>query len=501
MTTIVLFAFILSIIFYVVLGFFYKREVNNLADIIPILKGKNAKVKGEGEFSASTVATSISLATVILAFFQLIPSVGTLLFWAVITTALGFGLFAFFSKKIWQKLTAYQNTPPSIHAYIASEYSSKKVGVIASLFTAIGYLCMFATELTVSSSFISGIVPAIPIWVILLILSVVSFTYTSMGGFRVVVVSDRIQMWTIWLFIFSMLTFFGFYIFQNGGISFAESKIPENVRSFNWSGANPSFILGLLIMNLFTYLTNMALWQRVAGTEKPETFINGMKKSIFQSALSWGLIVVIAILSFVVADPPQGGETGNFLINTMKAISNHSGGGLVLFFVSIGIIGAMLSTASTQLIAVSHTIYEDIISQYRNKNISERVESHKELNLSRIVLIVCAIVAIGVVKILSFIGFNVADLAFSIYGAALSLAPSIILSLYLKKEVLAKLKIWATLSIVFGFFSGWGSAFYGVYILKEPFSNYVFLAPVFGLVTSTLLMLIGYVYEKIKFNS
>lgn len=497
MITTILLATLLSFAFYIGLGFFYKREIKTLADMLPILKGtQKAKVKNDKEFSASTVAVSISLSTVILAFFQLVPGMGWWLLWAAITTALGFLLFSVLSKKIWEKLTYYKNTPPSIHAFIANEYSSKRTGVIASVLTAIGYLCMFSTELTVSSSFIAGLIPGMPFWLILVILSVVSFTYTSLGGMRVTVVSDRIQMLSIWALIFAMLLFFMVYIFNNGGISYISKTVPENVLNIKWANSLSPFLIGLLVMNLFTYITNMALWQRIAGTEKPEIFVKGMKKTVFQSAISWGLIVVLAVLAYTVASPPQSNNQGNFLINTMVGIYSKPFGPIIVFIVAVGLLGAMLSTASTQLIAVSHTIYEDIISQYRGKSISERVASQKELTFSRLILILSAVCAIGFVELLRTIGFNVADLAFSIYGAALSLAPPILFSLFVNNTILKRLNIWATSAILLGFIFAWGSAIYGIYILKEPFSNFVFFAPVFGLVVSFITLFVGYLINR-----
>ncbi len=491
MNTIVLIAIVLSATFYIGLGFYYRKGVINLSDIIPVIRGRKAKVNGENEFSSSTVATSISLATVIIAFFELIPISGLWLFWAVITTALGFWLFSVLSRRIWTKLSFYDHRP-SIHEYISTEFNSKTVGVIASISTAIGYLCMFAVELIVSSQFISNFIH-IPVWIIITIIAIISFTYTGLGGFRVVVVSDRIQMWSIWLLLISLLLFFSIHIYLNGGIPFLLQSVPENVQSLKWSSNLIPFVLGLLIMNLFTYITNMALWQRVSGTQEEKVFTRGIRKSIFQSALSWGLFVVIAILAYTVAKPSLNSK---FLVTTLEAVYQFRGGGVVLFFVSLGLFGAMLSTASTQLIAVSHTIYEDIISKYRKKGLIERIESFKELTLSRVILVVSALGAIGIVQLLNLIGFSVADLAFSIYGAALSLAPPILISLFVNKNILIQLKYWITLSIIFGFLSAWFSAFYGVYILKEPYGNLVFLSPVFGLSVSAFFTLTGYFLKK-----
>lgn len=494
MSVIVLSAIIISIILYVGIGVFYGKNVFNIADILPIIKGRTARVKDDGEFSASTVATSISLATVILAFFDLVPSVGVWLFWAVITTSLGFLLFAVLSRRIWSRLLQY-NHRPSLHEFLGTEFNSKNLWVVASLCTSIGYLCMFATELTVGAEFLNGLVQTIPIWLIVVIIATVSFVYTSIGGFRVVVVTDRIQMWFIWGILLSLLLYFSIRTLSHGGFEFLQTSIPRNVINISWSKNLLPFILGLLTMNLFTYITNMALWQRVAGTEDPETVIKGMRKSVLQSALSWGLFVVIAIGAYTVAKPSPG---TNFLITTMNNIYFSQGGKIVLFIVTLGLYAAMLSTASTQLIAVSHTIYEDIIGPFRKKSLEERIKSNKELKYSRIIVMLSSIGAIGVVEILKYGGFSIADLAFSIYGAALSLAPAILFALFFKRQRLIKLSSWATLSVILGFVSAWAAAIYGNYILSPKNGNLVFLSPVFGLCVSALVLLIGMLIAKMK---
>ncbi len=84
MVTIVLSALILSLVIYLAIGFRHKKLILGLGDIIPLTKGRVAKVKGQAELSASNVAASISLATVIVAFFDLVPSLGLWLLWPAI---------------------------------------------------------------------------------------------------------------------------------------------------------------------------------------------------------------------------------------------------------------------------------------------------------------------------------------------------------------------------------------------------------------------------------
>jgi Na+/proline symporter len=488
MTTIVIISILISLVIYLCIGFFYKKSIHRVSDIIPVIKNTTASVENSKEFSASTVATTISLATVIVAFFELVPALGWWLLWPVITTVLGLWFFSKFVKRIWERMSRYDNRP-SLHEFLGVEFSSKKLAFIGSLFTVIGYLTAFAVELTVGSRFLASLIPSIPQWITVLVITSVAFIYVSLGGFKATVATDRVQMIFIWLLLFALLVFYGVYILTNGTtVSF--SSIPDNLKTISWDNSLLAFVLGILFMNLFTYVSNMGLWQRIAGSNEPKTVVNGMWSSVQQTALSWGLFVVVAIGAFMIVSPV---ENENLLITLIKGIEGSFIGKITIFTIVLGLYGAMLSTASTQLIAVSHTIYEDILAPFRKIALRDRISSKKELSLSRRVLLISAIASIGVVEILRVGGFSVADLAFAIYGAALGMTPAIILSLLWSRERLKYLSSFAYISIILGFSFGWGSA-----ILGKVFDdgNLVFLSPLVGFGTAAIVLFIGWTINK-----
>lgn len=491
MTTIIISALVLSLIIYLYIGFFYKKSIHRISDIIPVIKNTTASVSNSKEFSASTVATTISLATVIVAFFELVPALGWWLMWPVVTTAFGLWLFSKLVKKIWERMKKYDHRP-SLHEFLGIEFSSKKVALVGSVFTVVGYLTAFAVELTVGSRFLASLIPNIPEWITILVITSVAFIYVSLGGFKATVVTDRIQMIFIWLLLVALLVFYGVYIYQNGAtVSFA--SIPENLKTITWSNSLLSFVLGILFMNAFMYISNMGLWQRIAGSNEPETVVKGMWSSVYQTALSWGLFVVVAVGAFMIVAPV---ENENILITLIKGIEGSVIGKITIFTIVLGLYGAMLSTASTQLIAVSHTIYEDILAPYRKIDLKDRLTSKKELGLSRKILLISAIASIGVVEILRIGGFSVADLAFAIYGAALGMTPAIILSLVWSRERLKELSSFANTSIILGFSCGWGSAILGKIIGD---GNLVFLSPLVGFGTATIVLFIGWLIKRKDF--
>lgn len=488
MAIIIITALIISISIYLYIGFFYKKSIKRISDIIPIVKNTTASVSNSQEFSASTTATTISLATVIVAFFELVPGLGWWLLWPVITTALGLWFFGTLVQKIWARMNAY-NHRPSLHEFLGIEFSSTKVAMVGSIFTVVGYLTAFAVELTVGARFLASLIPGIPQIVTVMVISSVSFVYVSLGGFKATVVTDRIQMIFIWLLLFSLMIFYVVYILNNGTtVSFA--SVPENLKTITWSNSLLSFVLGILFMNLFMYVSNMGLWQRIAGSNEPETVVNGMWGSISKTALSWTLFVVVAVGAFMVVSPV---ENENLLITLVKAIETSVIGKITVFTIVLGLYGAMLSTASTQLIAVSHTIYEDILAPMRKINLEDRLASKNEVYLSRKILLLSAILSIALVEILRVGGFSVADLAFSIYGAALGMTPAIILSLYWSREKLKKVSSFAYISIIVGFVLAWGAAILGK---VTGDGNLVFLSPLVGFTTASIVLGVGVLFRK-----
>ncbi len=131
MTAIVLFALGVSILIFVGMGIRYSLRIRGLGDILPLLLGRRARVENHREFAASTVAATISLATVIVAFFELVPSLGLWLLWTAVTTALGLLLFSLLVPRIWTKMSEYDYRP-TIHGYLGAEFNNKNLALVAS---------------------------------------------------------------------------------------------------------------------------------------------------------------------------------------------------------------------------------------------------------------------------------------------------------------------------------------------------------------------------------
>ena len=476
-----------SFAIYLGVGFILGRKTHGIADLLPLGFGRQARVANSREFSASTVATTISLATVVLAFFEMAESFGIWLFWTVLTTSLGLFVVRLFARRIWRRMEAYDHRP-TLHEFLGTEYNSEALSYVSAGCTSMGFLAAFAVELTVGSRFFGWLVPGVPTWIVVVVLSVVSFVYTAVGGFRAVIITDRIQMASIWLLLLAMPVFYALFAMGHGGLAESWSKVPPEVWSFSPRTGLWSFLLGIVIINVPTFLSDMSIWQRIAGAQKDQTVIGGLWASVIGSAVTWAAFVVLACLAFIVVPKPD--ERG-LLVGVLEAIGRSGGfvSGLILFCIVLGLYGAMLSTASTQLIAVSHSLYEDLFCRRQGKALKDRLGSARELRISRTILIGSAVISMLLVQSLSLAGFSIADLVFAIYGAQVGLCPLAICALLLDRKQLKGMSDWAASAVTAGFVIGWGTALFGRLMNH---TQMVYLAPVFSLLTSAGMLGIGF---------
>jgi SSS family solute:Na+ symporter len=488
-------ATLVSVVVYLALGFSLGRRTKRLADHLPVTIGHQARVASPAEFSASTVATTISLATVVLAFFELAPYLGTWLLWTVITTAAGIAVVRLAARTILRRMSAYGEHRPTLHEFLGREYDSSAVALVGAACTSLGFLGAFAVELTVGSRFLAFLLPSVPFYLIVAALAAVSLAYTSAGGFRAVIVTDRLQMKAIWLLLFALSLFYIVYIYTNGGLKANLAKIPPDVINFSWREGLWAFLIGIFIINVPTFLSDMSVWQRIAGTDSSESVFRGLWRSITGAGITWTLFALLACFVPIIATPVAD---ENPLLTLLHTLGSSSGvfGSVVLFACVLGLYGAMFSTASTQLVAVSHTIHLDIIRSGSRKR-GEIMASAEEVRLSRILIVGAAAIAMAIVAILTAAGFSIADLIFAVYGAQLGLFPATILALYSSKIGLRRLAPWALTAITLGFIFGWGCAGYGKHVED---SNLVFLAPAASLIISSVVLGIGMIYTRVRFG-
>jgi Na+/proline symporter len=478
---------LLSALAYFFISSSIRIRSRHLADFLPMAANDSiADVKSAAEFNASTVATTISLATVILAFSELAPFLGLWLLWPVITTALGLLLVKAVTPSIWRKLGTQGQVRPTLHEFLGQSYNSPALVRIAAVCTSLGFLGALAIELSVGSEFLVALVPSIPLWAGVLLLAGIGIGYTVLGGFRAVVITDRVQMVAIWIAIGALAMLLAAATGWAGGASAAFERIPVGVYDFSPREGLVSFLLGIAVINIPAFLSDMSVWQRIAAANSQEIVETGLLRSALSAAASWGGLALIAcaLVAFTTADA----GTMNPLTHFLAGLAGHASAGIavLLLLAVLGLFAATLSTASTQLLAAGHAIYTDILHAETER--MALANSGRHLAVSRYLLFVIAAVATLVVFVLKLVGFTISDLVFAVYGAQLGMVPVVIQALCGEARRTRSLRGTACLAVIVGFAAGWGSAAYGKYTGD---SNLVFLAPVISLLASGLVLVLG----------
>lgn len=482
----------ISAILYISISVQIKRRTKTLGDHIPLTDDDSdtANVENSNEFSAATVATTISLATVILAYAELASWAGTWLLWTVFTTAIGIFAVRLAAPTIWKRLQSSGSYRPTLHGFLGASYSSVLLIRIAALCTSLGFIGALAVELTVGSRFLASLAPNVPLPLGIVLISSVGVIYTALGGFRAVIITDRIQMLAIWGTIVALVLLIAQSISNIGGFSQSLGRMSPAMYDFSIRQGLIPFLVGISIINIPTYLADMSIWQRIAASKSKETVTTGLSKSVLSASVSWTLLAVIACLLTVVIIPKDG---ENPLLTYLLQVGNSNGNiTAILFLVAIvGLFAASLSTASTQLIAAGHAIHIDLLRHKSDR--TQLSTSITELKVARLILIITSVISVAVVEGLQSMGFNIADLVFAVFGAQLGMVPAVLLALFAPKQILKSLGSWVAAAVALGFVSGWGAAIYGKAVGE---GNLVFLAPAISLFVSATISAIGYLYQK-----
>ena len=471
---------------YLLLAVRLHRKADQLGDHLPITSNeRQARVVSAREFDAATVATTISLATVILAFAELAPYLGGWLLWTVLTTAIGIFVVRLIAPRIWGRMGSFGHHRPTLHEFLGRSFGSPSLMKSAAICTSLGFLGAFAVELTVGARFLSSLAPEIPMWLGVIVLAGIGVVYTSLGGFRAVILTDRIQMVAIWIAIVALGIAIVWRVTESGGMHFLIEHIPLAVYDFSWRDGLTSFLIGIFLINTPTFAADMSVWQRIAASRKESVVSEGLVRSVVSAAASWGALAILSCLLIAVA-PVKEGENPLATFLSVLGSSGSVVAGALFFLVIIGLYAASLSTASTQLIAAGHTLHTDILRSGKTKG--RLAASRHELSMSRFILLVVAVVAILIVEALTFAGFSIADLVFAVFGAQLSLVPPVFAALFMDEDRLEHLGKWVSFGVPIAFVAGWGSAIVGK-LLSLP--DLVFLSPLASLFVSSLFFMFG----------
>ncbi|EEK77440.1 sodium/proline symporter [Bacillus cereus] len=223
-----------------------------------------------------------------------------------------------------------------------------------------------------------------------IIIAIIIIAYSCMGGFMSVVWTDTIQSFLM-LISFIIVPIAAFMEIQNQGLSISTELAKMENGADSWVGGLNGIALGTM---LFTNVSWFFGWlggqpqlsSRFMAITTEKERITGRNMAIL-----WTLVVYIgAFLSAIFASTLYKQGT----IDDPEMILPHMVFDIlppwIAGIIIAGILAAIMSTASSQLLVITTSISEDIIHKTLRWNIS----SKKLVHLSRIVAVISGIVGI-----------------------------------------------------------------------------------------------------------
>lgn len=452
----------------------------------------NRRLRDTSVFS-TTFAAEMSLATVFIAFMTLAPVLGINLFVAMFTFTLGqlvlFIVIPHIKKRVYWGET--------LQTFLGEAYGSLVLRYIASIASLLGFVGLFSIEIIVGTTLFTSLSGSTmnQASIVAFVAAIVVF-YTTLGGFKSVVATDRWQAIGV-LFVVGVLVFCAFSVGEAG----RAPLIPEGLRSIP---IIPLLLVNFLIINTLYPLCDMSAWQRIAAARDVTTARRGFLAAILSFLLTWGLLIFAAL---ALTDLTQGASEGGAIIRPLAELAKSGLAGTIIVGLALAALAAaMLSTGDTFLIAAAQSLSIDLLDRpyFEAKRRAEReaeeqdgmpasladdepiprgikeetyagTTSIKVLYKARMSIVIMASVGIIVFAYLRSIGFQVADFVFVVYGSTVALFPSIVGAFRISSVNFRKrLSPWAIASLGGGLISGW---IYGVAAVEHVAPTLYVLGP------------------------
>lgn len=410
--------------------------------------------------------------------------------------------------------TATKNN--TIHGYLHDVYG-KKVRIIASIATSLGYIFNTGFELYWSALLLCNIVgyPEMALWVGL-IFATITAIYCSIGGYKANASTDKPQnilgvlaLTTLSVFVSiktqSTILIIASIIFSVGSLIYVifnycfddplnakKSKIVSilaivlailtiiltlwlsfqpindvNIHLFKNTPFPLHLLIGIIIFQILFNVVDMANWQGIAA--------NGDIEKSQHKEIKWALIRSALFLNWF---PALGGvllglgmrigysgvsdmNIFNFAFSTVLPAQDIILRSIVVGFLILGFISTALSTADSYLMSATHTISYDIFyfKKVRSLLATEEIEieEKKFVTKAKRFLLPLSLLMVFVFwaayKSYSKVGGNALDFQMIMYSFAISLFPSVVYGLYKGISITQKLSNISFVSILLGIMS------------------------------------------------
>lgn len=420
------FVLALYLLFLILLGAFAAKKGKNTPEDYYVAGRSMNKWVVAGTYGASFMSAGTFIGQIGANY-----SIGWVQIWNMVATILPmFMLAAFYAKKFWRIGYYYnaQSMPDLIDLRYPSKMNRGVYSVIIFLIYTVGMASMYLGIYTILS-----LVTDLSYMTSIIIGAVSVLLYSLMGGARAVAWTDTAS---LGIMLFAIVASVTVALIDGGGFAniiteYSKSTAPDGTTwvegSELVSATNSNFTLPVVISFFLVWgLGNFSQphqMSRVYLAKNEKAAIYGVSIILIPNAviLIGGLIIgAYARVNYPNLDIIDHAFP-TVVLGTLPSI--------IAAIVLVGIIAAVLSTASTMLVISSQSIGYDIYKKLINPN----AHDEKVVNISRVTMVICTIIAIIIAYLAQTIEgiFFLWSSAFAMMGAGV--LPSLIGVFYWKK--------------------------------------------------------------------
>ncbi|MCG8093093.1 MAG: hypothetical protein JAZ17_05605 [Candidatus Thiodiazotropha endolucinida] len=428
------------------------------------------------QYASTTIATGLSLSTVFIAVLDLSPVFKIYLIFAAITYALGLFLLYILADRILARNPDNLTLP----GFLGDKYTDKSLSFISGLFVLIGYMSIFGLEVLVGTKILGVYFPgfgqSIGFFYVIFMIG-----YTAFNGYNAIIATDKIQLLLVSLSVGALVTY-SFYMLSHDKSSVDTTEL----LSIDFE-AFIAFIVGISVINIFGAICDTGTWQRLCSVEKTNIAKRSLIVSFIAAFVLWMALIFIGIVASTVIPATDYQVASSISNKLLLYLAEHDPlRNLVLMLFLMGLFSAMISTADSILLVATQIFSFNILWEKRKLRLSK----------VRFVVITIGFFSYVIFLAFSYYGIDVVEAVFAIFGAHLSLLPSVLYALFNKdQEIGSLLGRFATVSIILGYLASWSMVLIPNQIQAM---SVLYSSPIVALSVSMVIFLVGVAYAKWK---
>lgn len=399
-------AFIIYFGVMIYIGFFYMKSTKTANDYILGNRSLDRRVAALSA-EASDMSGWLLLGLPGLAYVSGLSEAG----WTAIGLAIGTYLNWRFIAKRLRVYTEKANDSITICEFFKNRFGDKKAytSAISSVFIIIFFVVYTAAQFVAGGKLFNSIF-GLDYFTGMIICVFIIVAYTLTGGFRAVCLTDTIQ---------GMLMFFALLIvplialamLMSDGSATIAAINPDMLSLFKDPGTGEFISVFLVVSGLawgFGYFGQPHIIPRFMGIQNPEEIPQARRIAMVWVIVTLASAIFIGLLGNIFFSTPLEVPETVFVQMTTSTLFSFIAG-----IVYCGILGAIMSTASSQMLVASSAISQDLYKTFFNKNASETLL----LVISRITVIIVAALAVTISLDPNSSVFGIVSVAWAGFGA------------------------------------------------------------------------------------